>query len=434
MTNSETKATLSFSDGSPSLELPIYKGSIGPDVIDIRKLYGATGKFTYDPGFMSTAACNSSITYIDGDKGELLYRGYPIEQLAVNCDFLETCYLLLNGELPNAEQKSKFVSTVTNHTMVHEQMQFFFRGFRRDAHPMSVLVGTVGALASFYHDSLDINDPHHREVSAIRLIAKMPTLVAMAYKYSVGQPFVYPRNDLSYSANFMRMMFSTPCEEYKTNDVLVRALDRILILHADHEQNASTSTVRLSGSSGANPFACIAAGIACLWGPAHGGANEAALNMLKEIGTVDKIGEFVKQVKDKSSGVKLMGFGHRVYKNYDPRAKLMRETCHEVLNELGLQNDPLFKLAMALEKVALEDEYFVSRKLYPNVDFYSGIVQSALGIPVSLFTGIFAMARTVGWIAQWNEMISDPEQKIGRPRQLFVGSPKRDVAPLAKRG
>jgi citrate synthase len=434
MTNSDTKATLSFSDGSPSLELPIYKGSIGPDVIDIRKLYGATGKFTYDPGFMSTAACNSTITYIDGDKGELLYRGYPIEQLAVNCDFLETCYLLLNGELPNATQKNKFVSTVTNHTMVHEQMQFFFRGFRRDAHPMSVLVGTVGALASFYHDSLDINDPHHREVSAIRLIAKMPTLVAMAYKYSVGQPFVYPRNDLSYSANFMRMMFSTPCAEYKINDVLVRALDRILILHADHEQNASTSTVRLSGSSGANPFACIAAGIACLWGPAHGGANEAALTMLKEIGSVDKIGEFVKQVKDKNSGVKLMGFGHRVYKNYDPRAKLMRETCHEVLNELGLQDDPLFKLAMALEKVALEDEYFVSRKLYPNVDFYSGIVQSALGIPVSLFTGIFAMARTVGWIAQWNEMISDPEQKIGRPRQLFVGSPKRDVPAMAKRG
>ena len=433
MKPSDAKATLSFSDGSKSIEFPIYTGSIGPDVIDIRKLYGETGRFTYDPGFMSTAACNSSITYIDGDKGELLYRGYPIEQLAVNCDFLETCYLLLNGELPKADQKKTFVDTVTRHTMVHEQMQFFFRGFRRDAHPMSVLVGTVGALASFYHDSLDINDPHHREVSAIRLIAKMPTLVAMAYKYSIGQPFVYPRNDLSYSPNFMRMMFATPAEEYKVNEVLVRALDRILILHADHEQNASTSTVRLSGSSGANPFACIAAGIACLWGPAHGGANEAALTMLKEIGSVDKIGEFVKQVKDKNSGVKLMGFGHRVYKNYDPRAKLMRETCHEVLNELGLQNDPLFKLAMALEKVALEDEYFVSRKLYPNVDFYSGIVQSALGIPVSLFTGIFAMARTVGWIAQWNEMISDPEQKIGRPRQLFVGSAHRDVVPMAKR-
>ena len=434
MTTADTKATLSFSDGSPSVEFPIYKGTVGPDVIDIRKLYGATGKFTYDPGFMSTAACNSSITYIDGDKGELLYRGYPIEQLAVNCDFLETCYLLLNGELPTAAEKAKFDATVTQHTMVHEQMQFFFRGFRRDAHPMAVLVGTVGALSSFYHDSLDITDPRHREVSAIRLIAKLPTLVAMAYKYNVGQPFVYPRNELSYSANFMHMMFSTPCEEYKVNDVLVRALDRILTLHADHEQNASTSTVRLAGSSGANPFACIAAGIACLWGPAHGGANEAALNMLKEIGSVDKIPEFIAKVKDKNSGVKLMGFGHRVYKNFDPRAKLMRETCYEVLNELGLHDDPLFKLAMALEKVALEDEYFVSRKLYPNVDFYSGIVQSALGIPTSLFTGIFAMARTVGWIAQWNEMISDPEQKIGRPRQLFVGSQTRDVPPIEKRG
>ncbi|NHZ93397.1 citrate (Si)-synthase [Massilia sp. CCM 8733] len=433
MNISDTKATLSFSDGSTPIDMPIYKGTVGPDVIDIRKLYAQTGKFTYDPGFMSTAACNSTITYIDGDKGELLYRGYPIEQLAVNCDFLETCYLLLNGELPNKEENQKFSDTVTKHTMVHEQMQFFFRGFRRDAHPMSVLVGTVGALASFYHDSLDINDPHHREVSAIRLIAKMPTLVAMSYKYSIGQPFVYPRNDLSYSANFMRMMFGNPCEEYKVNEVLVRALDRILILHADHEQNASTSTVRLAGSSGANPFACIAAGIACLWGPAHGGANEAALNMLKEIGSVENIPAFIEKVKDKNSGVKLMGFGHRVYKNFDPRAKLMRETCHEVLQELGLQDDPLFKLAMALEKIALEDEYFVSRKLYPNVDFYSGIVQSALGIPVSLFTGIFAMARTIGWIAQWNEMISDPEQKIGRPRQLFVGSQTRDVSPIDKR-
>ncbi|QNA89835.1 citrate (Si)-synthase [Massilia sp. Dwa41.01b] len=433
MNISDTKATLSFSDGSPSVDMPIYKGTIGPDVIDIRKLYGQTGKFTYDPGFMSTAACNSSITYIDGDKGELLYRGYPIEQLAVNCDFLETCYLLLNGELPNAAQKAEFETTVTRHTMVHEQMNFFFRGFRRDAHPMSVLVGTVGALASFYHDSLDINDPKQREISAIRLIAKLPTLVAMAYKYSIGQPFMYPRNDLSYSANFMHMMFANPCEEYKVNDVLVRALDRILILHADHEQNASTSTVRLAGSSGANPFACIAAGIACLWGPAHGGANEAALTMLKEIGSVENIPAFIAKVKDKNSGVKLMGFGHRVYKNFDPRAKLMRETCHEVLNELGLQDDPLFKLAMELERIALEDEYFVSRKLYPNVDFYSGIVQSALGIPVSLFTGIFAMARTIGWIAQWNEMIADPEQKIGRPRQLFVGSPVRDVASIDKR-
>lgn len=433
MNNPEAKATLSFSDGSPSQEFPIYKGTIGPDVVDIRKLYAQTGKFTYDPGFMSTASCNSAITYIDGDKGELLYRGYPIEQLAVHCDFMETCHLLMNGELPNEKQKVDFIASINRHSLVHEQMQFFFRGFRRDAHPMSVLVGTVGALSSFYHDSLDINDPQHREISAKRMLAKMPTLVAMSFKYSIGQPFVYPRNDLSYSANFMRMMFSMPNEEYKINDVLVRALDRILILHADHEQNASTSTVRLAGSSGANPFACIAAGIACLWGPAHGGANEAALTMLKEIGSVDKIGEFVKQVKDKNSGVKLMGFGHRVYKNYDPRAKLMRETCHEVLSELGLENDPLFKLAMALEKVALEDEYFVSRKLYPNVDFYSGIVQSALGIPVSLFTGIFAMARTIGWIAQWNEMISDPEQKIGRPRQLYIGSPARDVLPLSKR-
>jgi citrate synthase len=433
MNISDNKATLSFSDGSPSVEFPIYKGTVGPDVLDIRKLYGATGKFTYDPGFMSTAACNSSITYIDGDKGELQYRGYPIEQLAVNADFMESCYLLLNGELPNAAQKQAFVETVGKHTMVHEQMQFFFRGFRRDAHPMSVLVGTVGALASFYHDSLDINDAEQREISAIRLIAKMPTLVAMAYKYSIGQPFMYPRNDLSYSANFMRMMFGNPCEEYKVNDVLVRALDRILLLHADHEQNASTSTVRLAGSSGANPFACIAAGIACLWGPAHGGANEAALNMLKEIGSVENIPAFIAQVKDKNSGVKLMGFGHRVYKNFDPRAKLMRETCYEVLNELGLQDDPLFKLAMELEKIALNDEYFVSRKLYPNVDFYSGIVQSALGIPVSLFTGIFAMARTIGWIAQWNEMIADPEQKIGRPRQLFVGATVRDVPPLDKR-
>ncbi len=435
-TPSDVKATLSFSDGSPSLDFPVYKGSIGPDVIDIRSLYAKTGRFTYDPGFMSTAACNSSITYIDGDKGELLYRGYPIEQVAVNCDFLETCYLLLNGELPNAEQKFKFTDTVTHHTMVNEQMQYFFRGFRRDAHPMAVLVASVGALSAFYHDSLDINDAHHREVSAIRLIAKLPTLVAMAYKYSVGQPFIYPRNDLSYTANFMRMMFAVPAEDYKVNDVMVRAMDRIFTLHADHEQNASTSTVRLSGSSGANPFACIAAGIACLWGPAHGGANEAALSMLEEInrnGGVAKIGEFVKQVKDKNSGVKLMGFGHRVYKNYDPRAKLMRETTHEVLNALGLHDDPMFKLAMALEKVALEDEYFISRKLYPNVDFYSGIVQRAIGIPTSLFTGIFALARTVGWIAQWNEMISDPEQKIGRPRQLFIGSQRRDVPPMNAR-
>ena len=436
VTPSNVKATLSFSDNTPPVDFPVYKGTIGPDVVDIRALYGKTGKFTYDPGFMSTASCNSSITYIDGDKGELLYRGYPIEQLAENCDFLETCYLLLNGELPNATQKTDFTSLVTNHTMVHEQMSSFFHGFRRDAHPMAVLVGTVGALSAFYHDSLDITDAHHRDVSAIRLIAKLPTLVAMTHKYALGQPFVYPRNDLSYTANFMRMMFAVPAEEYKVNDVMVRAMDRIFILHADHEQNASTSTVRLSGSSGANPFACIAAGIACLWGPAHGGANEAALNMLYDIqkqGGVEKIGEFIKNVKEKDSGVKLMGFGHRVYKNYDPRAKLMRETCHEVLNELGLHDDPLFKLAMALEKIALEDDYFVKRKLYPNVDFYSGIVQKALGIPVSLFTGIFSLARTVGWIAQWNEMISDPEQKIGRPRQLFIGAQRRDVPPMEQR-
>ena len=436
MEPSAIKAQLSLSSGKDGLDLPVFKGTIGPDVIDIRKLYGQTGMFTYDPGFMSTAACSSAITYIDGDKGELLYRGYPIEQLAEGGDYLDTCYLLLNGELPNAAQKAEFDKLVTNHTMVHEQMTFFYRGFRRDSHPMAVLVGTVGAMSAFYHDSLDINDPRHREVSAIRLIAKLPTLVAMAYKYVIGQPFVYPRNDLSYSANFLRMMFAVPAEDYVPNDVLVRAFDRILILHADHEQNASTSTVRLAGSSGANPFACIAAGIACLWGPAHGGANEAALNMLKDLqaqGGEAKLGEFVTKVKDKNSNVKLMGFGHRVYKNYDPRAKLMRETCHEVLAELGLQDDPLFKLAMALEKIALEDEYFVSRKLYPNVDFYSGIVQSALGIPTTLFTAIFAMARTVGWIAQWNEMISDPEQKIGRPRQLYTGAARRDVKPIGER-
>jgi citrate synthase len=432
----EIKATLSFSDGSPSVEFPVHKGTVGPDVIDIRTLYGKTGKFTYDPGFLSTAACNSKITYIDGDKGELLYRGYPIEQLAVNCDFLETCYLLLNGELPNVTEKAAFVKKVTTHTMVHEQMQFFLRGFRRDAHPMAVMTGLVGGLSAFYPDSMNTADAKERDISAIRLIAKMPTLVAMAYKYSIGQPFVHPRNDLSYSANFMRMMFANPCEEYELNDVLVRAMDRIFILHADHEQNASTSTVRLCASSGTNPFAAIAAGVACLWGPAHGGANEACLNMLADIqadGGVEKIGEFITKVKDKNSSVRLMGFGHRVYKNYDPRAKLMRETCHEVLNALGLQDDPMFKLAMALEKIALEDDYFVQRKLYPNVDFYSGIVQKAIGIPVPLFTAIFALARTVGWIAQLNEMISDPEYKIGRPRQLFVGSESRNVKPLNQR-
>jgi citrate synthase len=430
------KATLSFTNGQPSVEMPVYNGTIGPDVIDIRKLYGQTGMFTYDPGFLSTASCQSAITFIDGDKGELLYRGYPIEQLATHCDFLETCHLLLYGELPNAQRKHDFTRTVTLHTMVHEQMQFFLRGFRRDAHPMAVLTGLVGALSAFYHDSTDINNPEHREVAAIRLIAKMPTLVAMAYKYGIGQPFLYPQNNLSYAGNFLRMMFGTPCEDYVVNPVLERAMDRIFTLHADHEQNASTSTVRLCGSSGTNPFAAIAAGVACLWGPAHGGANEACLNMLEDIqanGGIAKVGEFMEQVKDKNSNVKLMGFGHRVYKNYDPRAKLMQETCDEVLKELGLENDPLFKLAKALEKIALEDDYFVSRKLYPNVDFYSGIVQRAIGIPVNLFTGIFALARTVGWIAQLNEMISDPEYKIGRPRQLFTGAAKRDVPPLNKR-
>ena len=432
----DNKATLSFSNGSPSVDLPIYNGTVGPDVIDIRKLYAQTGMFTYDRGFLSTAACQSAITYIDGDKGELLYRGYPIEQLATHCDYLEACYLLLNGELPNATQKADFTKLIGQHTMVHEQMQFFLRGFRRDAHPMAIMTGLVGALSAFYHDSTDINNPEHRKVSAIRLIAKMPTLVAMAYKYTAGQPFVYPRNDLSYAGIFLHMMFATPCEPYKVNPVLERALDRIFTLHADHEQNASTSTVRLCGSSGTNPFAAIAAGVACLWGPAHGGANEACLNMLEDIqkmGGVSKVGEFMEKVKDKTSGVKLMGFGHRVYKNYDPRAKLMQETCKEVLAELGLENDPLFKLAMALEKIALEDDYFVQRKLYPNVDFYSGIVQRAIGIPTPLFTAVFALARTTGWIAQLNEMISDPEYKIGRPRQLFTGQTSRDVKPIAQR-
>ncbi len=432
----DTKATLSFSNGSPSIDLPVYQGSVGPDVIDIRKLYGQTGMFTYDPGFLSTASCQSAITYIDGDKGELLYRGYPIEQLATQCDYMDTCHLLLKGELPNVQQSKDFKKLITNHTMVNEQMQFFLRGFRRDAHPMAVLTGLVGALSAFYHDSTDITNADHRDIAAVRLIAKMPTLVAMAYKYGIGQPYVYPRNDLSYAGNFLRMMFAVPCEDYKVNPVLERALDRIFILHADHEQNASTSTVRLCGSSGTNPFAAIAAGVACLWGPAHGGANEACLNMLEDLqrqGGVAKVGHFMEQVKDKNSGVKLLGFGHRVYKNYDPRAKLMQETCNEVLAELGLENDPLFKLAKAVEKIALEDDYFVQRKLYPNVDFYSGIVQRAIGIPVNLFTGIFSLARTVGWIAQLNEMISDPEYKIGRPRQLFTGSVARNVLPIGKR-
>jgi citrate synthase len=436
MIESNIKAKLSFSDGTPDIDLPIYQGTVGPDVIDIRKLYGQTGKFTYDPGFLSTASCSSKITFIDGDKGELLYRGYPIQDLAGNCDFLEVCYLLLNGHLPNEKENAEFQDIIMHHTMVHEQMQFFLRGFRRDAHPMAVLTGLVGAMAAFYHNEIDYSDPKARVIAQMRLIAKMPTLVAMSYKYSVGQPFIYPDNSLSYTANFMRMMFATPCEPYKVNPVLVRALDRIFILHADHEQNASTSTVRLCGSSGTNPFAAISAGIACLWGPAHGGANEACLQMLTEIqanGGVEKVGEFIAQVKDKNSNVRLMGFGHRVYKNFDPRAKLMRETCYEVLNELGLENDPLFKLAMTLEKIALEDEYFVSRKLYPNVDFYSGIVQRALGIPTDMFTCIFALARTVGWIAQWEEMITDSEYKIGRPRQLYVGETARKVPPMSGR-
>jgi len=430
MNISDTKAQLSFSNGSPAIELPIYKGTVGPDVIDIRKLYGQADVFTYDPGFMSTGSCQSSITYIDGDKGVLLYRGYPIEQLAEKCDYLDVCHLLLNGELPNPKQRADFHQIVAQHTMVHEQMQFFLRGFRRDAHPMAVLTGLAGAMSAFYHDSIDIHNARHREIAAHRLIAKMPTLVAMAHKYGMGEPYMYPQNHLSYAGNFLRMMFGTPCAEYKVNPVLEKALDRFFILHADHEQNASTSTVRLCGSSGTNPFAAIAAGVACLWGPAHGGANEACLNMLHDIqqqGGVAKVGEFIKKVKDKNSTVRLMGFGHRVYKNYDPRAKIMQQTCNEVLSELGLEKDPLFALAKALEKVALEDDYFIERKLYPNVDFYSGIVQHAIGIPVNLFTGLFALARTVGWIAQLNEMIADPEYKIGRPRQLYTGATRRNV-------
>ncbi len=427
---SDKKVTLSLSDGGQAVELPVYSGTVGPDVIDIRKLYGGTGMFTYDPGFMATASTESAITYIDGDKGELLYRGYPIEQLAQQRNFLDVCYLLLNGDLPDAEQLTEFDALVTNHTMVHEQMYAFMQGFRRDAHPMAVLTGLVGALSAFYHDSTDIANAKDRRTSAIRIIAKMPTLVAMAYKYSLGQPNIYPRNELSYTGNFLRMMFATPTEDYHVNEVVERALDRIFILHADHEQNASTSTVRLCGSSGTSPFAAIAAGIACLWGPAHGGANEAALQMLEQLqaqGGVEKVGAFMEQVKDKTSGVRLMGFGHRVYKNYDPRARLMQETCKEVLQALGLENDPLFKLAMELERIALEDDYFVERKLYPNVDFYSGIVQRAIGIPTSMFTAIFALARTVGWIAQWDEMLTDPNYKIGRPRQLYVGAQRRDV-------
>ena len=422
-----------FKIGDVTVDMPVKSGTIGPDVIDIGKLYNATGCFTFDPGFLSTAACESKITYIDGDEGILLHRGYPIEQLADHGDFLETCYLLLHGELPNAAEKASFDYTVTRHTMVHDQMSRFFQGFRRDAHPMAVMVGAVGALAAFYHDSTDINDPKQRMIASHRMIAKMPTLAAMAYKYNIGQPFVYPKNDLDYASNFLRMCFAVPCEDYKVNPVLARALDRIFILHADHEQNASTSTVRLAGSTGANPFACIAAGIAALWGPAHGGANEICLRMLMEIGTVDRIPEFIARAKDKNDPFRLMGFGHRVYKNFDPRAKIMHKTCHEVLAELGIKDDPLLDVAMELERIALSDPYFIERKLYPNVDFYSGITLKAMGFPTTMFTALFAVARTVGWIAQWTEMIGDPNQKIGRPRQLYTGEPSRDYKPIGKR-
>jgi citrate synthase len=429
----EKLATLTFTDGTPPVDFPVLTGSVGPDVIDVRALYAKTGKFTYDPGFMSTASCRSNITYIDGDKGILQYRGYPIEQLAEHCTFLEVAYLIMNGELPNKTQLEAFVRIITQHTMVHEQLNRFYSGFRRDAHPMAVLCGVVGALSAFYHDSMNIHDARNREISAFRLIAKLPTITAMTYKYNTGQPFMYPRNALPYVDNFMYMMFGTPCEEYRPNPILSRAMERILILHADHEQNASTSTVRLAGSTGANPFACISAGIASLWGPAHGGANEAVLKMLGEIGDTKNIPAFIQRVKDKDGHAMLMGFGHRVYKNYDPRAKIIQKTCHDVLEELDLKDDKLFKLALALEKIALEDDYFIKRKLYPNVDFYSGIVYKALGIPVSMFTAIFALARTVGWIAQWNELISDPDQKIGRPRQLFAGAARRDFVPMSSR-
>ena len=419
--------------GDQTYEFPVLHGTVGPDVIDIRSLYAKTGMFTYDPGFTSTAACDSSITYIDGDKGELMYRGYPIEQLADKSNYLEVCYLLLYGELPNAWQLNDFKDRVTRHTMVHEQIHYFYRGFRRDAHPMAIVCGVVGAMAAFYHDSIDISDADQREIASIRMIAKIPTIVAMAYKYSVGQPFVYPRNDLDYSSNFLRMCFSVPAEEYVVNPVIARAMDLIFTLHADHEQNASTSTVRLAGSSDANPFACIAAGVACLWGPDHGGANEAALNMLREIGTVDRIPEFIAKAKDKNSGVRLMGFGHRVYKNYDPRAKVMQETAKEVLALMGVENNPTLQVAQELEKIALSDPYFIERKLYPNVDFYSGIILDAIGFPTSMFTAIFALSRTVGWIAQWKEMIADPQKKIGRPRQLYDGAVTRDYEPLIER-
>jgi len=422
-----------FTIGDKIVDMPVSHGSVGPAVADIGKLYAQTGMFTYDPGFTSTASCQSKITYIDGDEGVLLYRGYPIEQLAEGGDFLETCYLLLNGELPTTAQKAEFDYRISRHTMVHEQMARFYQGFRRDAHPMAVMVACIGALSAFYHDSIDITDPVQRQVATVRIIAKIPTIAAMAYKYNIGQPFMFPKNDLDYTSNFLRMCFGVPCEEYKVNPVVSRALDRIFILHADHEQNASTSTVRLAGSSGANPFACIAAGIACLWGPAHGGANEAALKMLTEIGHVDNIPKYIAKAKDKNDPFRLMGFGHRVYKNYDPRAKLMAKTCHEVLGELGIKDDPLLDVAVELERIALHDDYFIEKKLYPNIDFYSGITLKAMGFPVSMFTVLFALARTVGWIAQWKEMIEDPHQKIGRPRQLYIGEPRREYIKISAR-
>ncbi len=435
MNSQSNKKTFTLTDNSSGeqIELPVMEGTVGPRVIDIRRLYAETGCFTYDPGYTSTGSCESRITYIDGEEGVLLYRGYPIQELATNCDYPEVCYLLLYGDLPSQEQQSKFEHDITYHTMLHEQLNTFYRGFRRDSHPMAIMCGVVGALSAFYHDSLDISDPRHRMVASYRMIAKIPTIAAQAYKYSIGQPFVYPRNDLKYSENFLYMMFAHPAEDYQANPILARAMDRILILHADHEQNASTSTVRLAGSSGANPFACIAAGIASLWGPAHGGANEAVLNMLEEIGDVGNISKFIKMAKDKDDPFRLMGFGHRVYKNFDPRARVMQETCHEVLDELGINDEPLLDLAMGLEKIALEDEYFVEKKLYPNVDFYSGIIFKALGIPASMFTVLFAVARTVGWIAQWNEMIEDPSQRIGRPRQLYTGENKRKFKELKDR-
>jgi citrate synthase len=430
---SNTSVTVTDNRTGKSFDLPIMPGTMGPEVIDVRKLYGEQGFFTYDPGFTSTGSCESKITFIDGEEGVLLHRGYPIQELAEHSDFMEVCYLLLQGELPDRKQKNEFVKNITYHTMLHEQIHSFYRGFRRDAHPMAVMIGVVGAMSAFYHDSTDISDSRQREIASHRLIAKVPTIAAMAYKYSIGQPFIYPRNDLSYAENFLHMTFAVPAEEYKVNPVVARAMDRIFILHADHEQNASTSTVRIAGSSGANPFACIAAGIASLWGPAHGGANEAVLTMLHQIGDKKRIPEFIKKAKDKDDPFRLMGFGHRVYKNYDPRAAIMRKSCNEVLDALGIRDEPLLDLAMELERIALEDEYFVERKLFPNVDFYSGIILQAIGFPTSMFTVLFAVARTVGWVAQWNEMIEDPQQRIGRPRQLYVGHRPRTYVPLAKR-